>query len=536
MGPVSAKGFGAWIAGAALAVALAFVFAGQARDDGFRAGHRGWVSAHTLAIAAKATPENGHVGYAVSLATPASRDLYYFDRYPVFFAAGLGAAQRLLAPDKVAAIRVARQAMNVVYALTLVVAVLLLAQLGLRPEAAVAAAALAGAGYGMVEYRDMVHFDQPALLGIVVLLWSLARWYAGGSTRVVLLATAFAVASGRGYASYSVLGLWWILEAARLFLEKEKGTARRVLFGAPTQACLLGIVLGVGFLGYNVVQEARARRIPVAEVGIVRSAVERLSLDRRFNEVNEKRLTWGRFLTSQGSNLGRSVLPWTRREPLRRHREARAVVGLVVLLAAVAFAATRTGPQRPAWLLACLAGPLWILAMRNLAAFHPYTAIYLFPVLLTFFAAMLHRLPRRLATAAALGACWLLVVANEGMNHEIVRLGRGLREETRDMEGVARALLPGDAVAVEGPLFRGVPLALGFYLPGHDIVVEGPARLVISRNEHFTGENLTPVNSRVFLFEAPEGYRARSSLARYHPDSIAADRKARSRERKSGRR
>ena len=35
----------------ALALSLAFVFADQARDDGFRRGHRGWVSAHTLAIA-----------------------------------------------------------------------------------------------------------------------------------------------------------------------------------------------------------------------------------------------------------------------------------------------------------------------------------------------------------------------------------------------------------------------------------------------------------------------------------------------------
>lgn len=536
MGPGSAKGFGAWLAGAALAVALAFVFTGQARDDGFRVGHRGWVSAHTLAIAAKATPENGLVGYAVSLSTPDSRDLYYFDRYPVFFAAGLGAAQRLLAPDKTAAIRVGRQAMNVVYALTVVAAVLLLLRLGLRPEAAVAAAAMAGAGYSMVEYRDMVHFDQPALLGIVVLLWSIARWYCGAGARVVLLATAFAVASGRGYASFAVLGLWWTLEAVRIFRERGESAASRILLGVPARACILGIVLGSGFLGYNVVQEARARRIPVAEVGIVRSAVERLSLDRRFNEVNEKRLTWGHFLTTQGSNLGRSVVPWTRREPLRRQREARAALGLSVLVAAIAFAATRPGPHRPAWLLACLSGPLWILAMRNLAAFHPYTAIYLFPVLLTFFAALLHRLPRHVATAAALLACWTIVVANQGKNHEIVRLGRGLREETRDMERVARALLPGDAVALEGPLFRGVPLALGFFLPDHDIVVEGPARLVLSRDEDFEGENLTPVNSRVFLFEAAEGYRARSSLARYHPDSIAADRKARSRERKGARR
>src|SRR5436190_449155 len=88
------------LAVAAFAAALAFVFASQTPDAGFRAGHRGWVSAHTLAIAEKASARNGFVGYAVSLATASTRDLYYFDRYPVLFSAALRELERAFADDK----------------------------------------------------------------------------------------------------------------------------------------------------------------------------------------------------------------------------------------------------------------------------------------------------------------------------------------------------------------------------------------------------------------------------------------------------
>ena len=49
-------------------------------------GHHGWVSSHTLAVIAHATPANGFVGYALtSIDRDGRMDYEYFDRYPVFY-------------------------------------------------------------------------------------------------------------------------------------------------------------------------------------------------------------------------------------------------------------------------------------------------------------------------------------------------------------------------------------------------------------------------------------------------------------------
>jgi hypothetical protein len=512
-----------WLAAAALAAALAFVFADQPRDDGFRRGHRGWVSAHTLAIVERSVPANGLVGYTLSLRTERGRDLYYFDRYPVFFAAGLEVIEDLFARSTVQEIRVARQVMNGIYALTLLAAVLLLVELGLSLPAAIAASALAGASATMVAFRDMVHFDQPALFGIVALLWSLARYRRGGSGRLVVVMSALAVMSGRGYASFAVLGAWWIFEsAAVLARERAAAAIRTVATSVPTSACVVAIATGTICLGYNVVMESRIRGVPVSEAGIIGSAWQRLALDQGFNDRNEKRIAWSHVLQSQQAGLAHGVLPWTRRDPIQSREWLRTTLAAIVVAVAVGFAATRGEATRWVWLAAVAGGPVWLLVMRNLAAFHQYTALYLFPLCLTFFAALVHRLPARVAALVAVAACAVLASATDGFNRSVVHQMGTSRQDTLDMMEIERALGPGDAVAVDKQIFRGVPYAYGFYLPNNDIVVEGPASLVISRRRRFNGENLTPGNSGIALYRPERLWMARSSLARHHRGSTAA--------------
>lgn len=516
----------------ALAAALAWIAARQPTDDGFRSGHRGWVSSHTLAIAKKATPANGFVGYAVALATPRSRDLYYFDRYPVFFSAGLHVAQGLFARDAADEIRVARQVMNLVYAATLAAAVLLLVQLGLPLSHAVAAAALAGAGYTMTDWRDMVHYDQPALAGIVVLLAAIAAWSTGRtSARAVLAATAVAVLSGRGYASLAVLGPWWMFESARALAQPSGEPAlRRVLAGLPAKACALAVALAAASIAWNVAQEASTRGVEVADVSIVRSAERRLSLDAGFNQRGERRLTLDRFAPSQLARLAHSVVPWTRKDPLHGSRLRQAALAIAIVAGASWFALSRERRLWPLALAALLSGPLWLFGMRNLSAFHPYTAVYFFPIVLLFFASLVRLLPARAGVAAAVVACALLVVSNGARDRLLMRDAGAARLETQDMERIARVLEPGDAIATDRQLFPGAPFALGFYLPDQDLLVEGTADLVLSRQTRLRGENLTPRNSRLFLYRMDEPWRARSSLARLHRDSVAADRRQRRRE------
>ena len=56
--------------------------------DDFQPKHHGWVTANTLAIISKATPEHYFVGYALAFKDDQNQVQYeYFDRYPVFFSA-----------------------------------------------------------------------------------------------------------------------------------------------------------------------------------------------------------------------------------------------------------------------------------------------------------------------------------------------------------------------------------------------------------------------------------------------------------------
>src|SRR5262245_55708504 len=142
----------------ALALAFVFILADQVVDQGFQKGHRGWCSANVLAIIENATAENGFVGYTLDFLEADGRHFYYyFDRYPVFFSAGMRVALKTVSLSRGAQIQLARQIMNLLHGLTLVASVGLLLELEVAAGIAVGAVALAASGTLIVAYRDMIH-------------------------------------------------------------------------------------------------------------------------------------------------------------------------------------------------------------------------------------------------------------------------------------------------------------------------------------------------------------------------------------------
>jgi hypothetical protein len=507
---------------AALVAALAFVFADQAPDAGFRAGHRGWVSSHTLAIAQNATPATGFVGYAASLRTRDGRELYYFDRYPVFFSIALHAAMHAAGPGSAARILASRQLMNAVYVLIVLAAVGLLVELGLPVEAAVAAAALAASSFTMVEYRDMVHFDQPALLGSVLLLWSIARTETGrAGAAAPLLATVFAVSAGRGYASLVTLALWSACALVRAIARRRRANEAAPSLAIPFACLACGAALSAALLTYNVATEARLRDVPWSQTSILSSARKRLALDQGFNQSKEQRLEWPHFLEVQATNLANTTVPWSWCVELRRNGEATAIVAASMIAIVLAFVVSRSAATRVAWLVTAASGALWLLMMRNLSAFHPYTAMFLFPLCLVACAPILSRVPRVAGVALAVAACALLVACTRERNDEL-RAGSGrLLAESSDMDEIAWFLEPAEPVAAERRLLRGVPFALAFYLPGHDIQAGGKTSMMLVRKKDCRGRNLTPANTTIVVCRLAAPARARSSLARHIPGLAA---------------
>jgi hypothetical protein len=496
------------VAFGALLLSLSFVFVDQAYDPGFETGHRGWCSANVMGVIERATAQNGFVGYTLEyVRADGSHDYSYFDRYPVFFSAGMHALLHVVPLSRGEQIHWARQAMNLLYALTLLFAVALLVEVETPPGLAVAAVALAGSGTLLVRYRDMIHFDQAALLGFTALLWAGARWYRTRSRRLLLIATAIAVLMGRGYASFAVLAVLWLVEAA-FVLRGARGNVRAALkalsFGPPAQACWLAIALGSVCLGYNVWTEARLRRLPIAQVGIVDSALRRVALEARFTPSQIDKLRWPAFMETQATRFVDNLHPFAAPRVVPSGLLALVVAISVVALAIVWLIASRRRELRPPLIVAALAGVLWIFAMRGLTAFHEFTIVFALGASVLFKLALLRFVPARAQLLPALLACACLAQSTHLRNAELEQQRLGAIY-TRDFRAIEAALRPGDAIEIRPEprkLVPGVPDAVGFLLADQPIADGAPTPYLVTPQRRIrNGVNLTPNNQRVFLFK-----------------------------------
>ncbi len=458
-----------------------------------------------LAIIEKATLENGFVGYTLDFVErDGSRSYYYFDRYPVFFAVGMHVVLNSFRLSRGSQIYIARQVMNVIHGLTLLACVAILIELQIPTGIAVAAAALSASGKLMVAYRDMVHFDQAALLGFMCLLWAITRWYRVRRDRLVYVAALLAVMAGRGYASFAVLGVWWFVEAIRAVRVDWRRAVKHIAWGVQTRACLLAIAAASCCLGYNVWIEAEKNNTTIAEVGIVQSAARRLTLDDKFNEDRAKRLAWSEFSALQAERFWYNLHPYSAKNiVLDRKPHVYFCIGAVALAIAL-FVASRKPELRAPFILLSFAGLAWVFPMRGLTAFHDFTVMFLLSLGLVFFTALLSFFPARVQIVPALLACACLVFSTHQRNSDLQAHEAKSVVYTEDLRRIEAQLAPGIAIKVKPSykkIIRGVPYALGFFLPKQPIQRYGRARfLVTAKKRRKAGENLTPKNKKVFLY------------------------------------
>jgi hypothetical protein len=287
----------------------------QNRVVGFEPGynelqpkHHGWVSSHTLAIIRHASWSNGFVGYAEAIVGDDGReDFGYFDRYPVFFSAAMHGLLSLKARLSTQ-VYLAKQAMNVVFLLTVFLAFVLVRKITGQTLAALAVAIASVSSPYLLFYKDMVHYDQPALLGVFLLLVAIAYFKIDGQWRWLYPAVLVSVGLGRGYASFAVLGTWLLLETLPLTRLRAAGWQRFVRLIA-LRALILGVVWGALCLSYNIAVESLRREVPVAQTSIVLSAQNRLALNEDFNESYLHILNWRTFIEDQVIRIVRWSFP-----------------------------------------------------------------------------------------------------------------------------------------------------------------------------------------------------------------------------------
>lgn len=522
------------------------VFALQAPNTGFYGPNHGWTSAHGLAIMSHAQPQNGFVGYAMQFRGDDGSISYdYFDRYPFFFSAAMGGLLSL-SDNLVMQMRIARYAMAAVYAATVFVAGLLAHTLLGDRWRALAAALLAFSGYWLVFYKDMVHYDQPALFGNVLLLYAIARYKLDGRRWFVLIAALIAVSLGRGYSSYMILTLWAVWEIIHAIVthdeairaDDDMGVGARFISplrkAAARHAVMVfaaAVMWGGVFLAYNIGVEAWRRDVPITQTSIVDSALRRLPV---FGEKDAGRTVgknvppWDEFAAQQFKRLAQWMLPV-------RTDTANAPVllfGGVMWLGAALTAWRLRDARRQIAFLTAFWGVVWIAFMINLTHGHEYTAMYGVGLALVFYVGVLALLPRRAwMTAAALVIAFAAFTLSHWQARAAVRDPATNRARfTADYNRIA-ARMDGDGRNVHINVSDGRCVidddfcyVLGFYLDEHYLSPFSVADYVVSRLPTYYAhplflppddtdglllmrDTLTPENGTAFLFDVSTAQR-----------------------------
>ncbi len=384
-----------WPIGIAMVLAAVLVLSEPAIVDFFQKGHFNWVSLHSLAIARHSSLANGGVGYSCEwLTSDGSTHLEYFNRYPIVFAV---LSRWLLLPwagDGAAWLYAARQWMNVMFIATALVLWWWLRALRFSRLVAMASLLFTLSAPVVLQYRNMFHFDQPALLAYGLLLLVVVRkvlpdqpdlrWY--------WAALCLAALSGRSA----------VVLIASLVLPLQRGLAGRrrgLWLGVPIAFATVGVATA-----YNIVWEARLNAVSWTSTTVVQSALRRLGLSGNgFSERALERTRWlGGALPKLIAYSTEFMLPLLlvaavlvlTRLVARRRRLSSAAVPIPPALPEQAL----TSRRQMLWSTGGTA-VLWVVLMKNLFVFHVYAGMVLLPFLLLCMAHTLERLIPELAAA-----------------------------------------------------------------------------------------------------------------------------------------
>ena len=510
----------AWSFVVVFAALAAFVLIEQNHKIGFEPGHHGWVSSHTLAIISHASSETGFVGYSVRFEDDAGKiDFEYFDRSPLFFSAGMNLLLQSFAPTLAEKVYLARQAMNFIFLATLAAAFFLLREMSGDPITAAGSALITFSGAYFMYYKDMIHFEQPALLGIVVLLCAILHYRRGARRRWLYVAAIFAASIGSGYLSLTVLLSWAAVEFGLLFYKSQYrliAAAGSWLQTDAFRALALSAAFIVVCLSYNIATEARVRGVSWRETSIVESATRRSGL--RILTSRRHLIDWPNYVPELVARLTKAAVPYAAVGSIRRavsKSSATSMIVAAILVSAAAFLlllrCRRLPPlDRPFYLVLMFFALVWFIPMRRHVAPHDYTAMHFAGVLLAFFEALFSSIPPRLRNVGLGTALIVFVASNLAVNRDHSRIAESVNEYTFDMERVLKTLKTGDRILIpEGyqELMPGRPYAPGFYLSRQTIASSADADYALTTLRGFEAETLTPENKALFLFSSRQHAR-----------------------------
>jgi hypothetical protein len=492
-----------YIVTAVLSLLAVAVFLFQPHNVLFGPGNLGWVSSHTLAIIRNATPERWFLGFACEFT--GISNYAYFDRYPVLFS---GLMHVLLAPfqeDFETYISWARIYMNGIYILCMLVGYRIALLVTGDRYVALLATIFTFMGVFFMFYKDMIHYDQPAVLGLMVLFYGIARYELRNDSKLLWLSVAI-VLLGRGYASNFLLLLWNLIFVTGLLI-RGRFNLFPYLRSTPFKVFFVAGLLSAGALAFNVISEAEITGERWKQTSIVRSAMFRLKPDDDYKITKKTALI--PFTIEQGKRtvgglVPYAVYPYQGRdgpEPnwLLIGIYLAALLGLFVASIATTNLVAEIGERPGLWLLGLLAGFFWLYPLRTLAAFHNYTHMYNAVFYLLAFSSIFYFFKERKgALTMVCLAVALFMVSLVNFHESRIRYNLAENDINGDIGQIRYYMLANDLSRVFFPegrrnLVDGSPYASCLYFSGFKIADElSEASVVVGRDIEMKGENPLP--------------------------------------------
>ena len=383
------------------------VFAFQPFKAGFESGHHGWVSAHTLAQISNATPENNFLGFTQKTLTEGKEDYLYFDRYPFFFAGGMNLILSTVWDRLDLTIYLARQLMNVIFILSGLLVLRLCRKIFRDPVKAMYVTAFVISSSLLIKYKDMVHFDQPALLGCLLVLNGIVDFEWERKKKYLLIGAILGSLLGRGYAVVFFLAGWIIVCLIREWKIHKKIIP--TIKALPLLYLIVSVPLPALFLANNISSEAKIRNIEWKETSIVVSAKHRLGLmNYKTKDAVEKKFSWGSYISNQIQRTFDYFTPYSLyglhvknfKEKLLHYTSLlpKAIYQMLLLFLFIKFFRGwwREQDEKTKWIYYSLSsgGFLWLIVMRNLANYHEYVSLYLIGLVILVWSFLVDQLQR----------------------------------------------------------------------------------------------------------------------------------------------
>ncbi len=372
-------------------------FALQSYNVGFWGERHGWTSSHSLSIIRRAMPENRFVGYSLAFREQDGSVTYeYFDRYPVFFSAGMNAALSLV-DDLPTQIYLSRQIMNGVLLLTMIVGYRLVRLYVENRFLALGITVLSFSSYYLLYYKDMPDFHPPVVLGFLALAYSVARYKLHGEQLQVYMVSAAAVMLAFGYSILFALAVWLAVDAVNVLREREGagwlGLLGRLLRLDALWALALGVLLSAGAIAYNVSAEAAIRGVPLAETSVVDSILRRIPFLETAVDSNARAqaattgvVGWVQFFIVEFERVIKWSLPLqvggptgARFVPGQDDMQVRwwiIYLGVPMTVTTLWWVQQQRGPHRDVATITALSPLVFLFSMINLTSVHDFVTMY----------------------------------------------------------------------------------------------------------------------------------------------------------------